>query len=553
MKQSIIHQRQVPVFAVKTAVYTATHHVLLSLKAMRRRQHSCGNPNHMTTSTTTAIPASRQTRALLWGIFAVYLLLLAHTIAHHELWADELHSWNIAKGSTSFINLLQNTRYEGHPPLWYTLLWLLSKCTHSLTCVQVLHWFIAGTAVYLLLFRSPFSLPMRIVLPFGYFFLYEYAAFSRNYAIALVLAFCLCLLLQHNRKQSLLYYLLLFLLSNTHLLGLVLAAALHLYYLLQQGERQAARRQIILQALAGMLVLLPALCFIAPPSNSEMNAGFWASHWNSRQLLTLVQLPQRAFIPIPAWWNYHWWNTTFLLNSSTTHPALKLLNPLLSPGLLLLACFILRNNRKSLLLFAANFAASCAVSLIFPLNSARYAGFVFIAFIAALWLYQATRPIAANRVKYVYALLCIQLLAAIPALARDWQYPFSNDYRVHELLQQIPAQEKAVTDYWALNTISAYADKPFYCADLQKEVAYILWTSEFSAMLHRPHPFYNGVKTYCTQQGIQQVYLLSVLSPVQLQQADALLFTAYKVNLVDKREGAIEPGSNLYLYKISGQ
>src|SRR6266498_233586 len=63
---------------------------------------------------------SSLTNPVLWIIFGFCLLVFGYTMAHHELWFDEIHSWNIAKGSGSFVDLISNIRYEGHPPLWYT-------------------------------------------------------------------------------------------------------------------------------------------------------------------------------------------------------------------------------------------------------------------------------------------------------------------------------------------------------------------------------------------------------------------------------------------------
>ncbi|HEY2726502.1 MAG TPA: hypothetical protein VGI61_04980, partial [Parafilimonas sp.] len=62
-----------------------------------------------------------------WIVFILYIIIVSYAMFHHELWADELHSWNIAKGSNSFFDLIRNTRYEGHPPVWYVILWIVSK------------------------------------------------------------------------------------------------------------------------------------------------------------------------------------------------------------------------------------------------------------------------------------------------------------------------------------------------------------------------------------------------------------------------------------------
>jgi len=102
---------------------------------------------------------------------------------HHELWGDEIHSWNIAKASGSFFELISNTRYEGHPPVWYIILWTISKFTHDAFAIQVVHLIIAWLVVSVILFYSPFPFIIRILIPFGYFFLFEYSVLSRNYSI----------------------------------------------------------------------------------------------------------------------------------------------------------------------------------------------------------------------------------------------------------------------------------------------------------------------------------------------------------------------------------
>ena len=113
-----------------------------------------------------------------------------------EMWGDEIHSWNIAKGSAGYLDLIHNTRYEGHPPVWYTILWTISKFTHNLAYVQMVHWFIASLSMSCTFFftNAVFS---RVLIPFGYYFLYEYSVLSRNYAIGILLA---CLYLRCHVK-----------------------------------------------------------------------------------------------------------------------------------------------------------------------------------------------------------------------------------------------------------------------------------------------------------------------------------------------------------------
>ncbi len=259
---------------------------------------------------------------MIWVIFAAYVIVSGYTMAHHELWSDEVHSWNIAKASNSYSDLLANRRYEGHPPGWYTILWTISKFTHKVGYMQAAQWAIACAVVFVILFFSPFPLAVRMLIPFGYYFLYEYAVISRNYAIGVLLALCICLIMRKEFKyRSLLYYALLFCLSNVHMLALLLAGSLHLYFLLLIRERNEKKSRFIAHVVAGALVLIPAIYFILPPSDGQLNMHFLMRIWHFQQLTDFATEPLRSFLPIPALWVYHFWNTEFLLEAGKSHPS----------------------------------------------------------------------------------------------------------------------------------------------------------------------------------------------------------------------------------------
>ena len=102
-----------------------------------------------------------------------------------------------------------------------------------------------------------------------------------------------------------------------------------------------------------------------------------------------------------------------------------------------------------------------------------------------------------------------------------------------------------------MNAYSAFTDKPIYCIDLQKEKSYITWDSEMTAMLKNPYRYCSGVNNLFHHDGINDVYMISMHDTGELSELDAKLTLSYHVDLIDKKEGAIEKGSNLYLYKIS--
>lgn len=185
----------------------------------------------------------------LWSAFLIYALLAGYTMLHHEPWGDELHSWNIAKGSTTLSALRHNSSYEGHPPVWYVLLWGISKLSHNPFYLQILHLSVAIAIIFLVLFHTALPVNIRVLIPFGYYFLFEYAIICRNYAAGILAGILLCIVIQRQFRYRIpVYYLLLLFMSNTHLLAMLLAASLHLYFLLnlpEKGKKKAVTFHII--------------------------------------------------------------------------------------------------------------------------------------------------------------------------------------------------------------------------------------------------------------------------------------------------------------------
>lgn len=492
------------------------------------------------------------TSPLLWTVFALYIVFLAYAGMHHELWGDEVHSWNIAKGSGAYADLLANRRYEGHPPAWYSLLWIVSSFTHQVRYMQWAQELIAIAIAWIILFKTPFALLTRILLPFGYYFLFEYGVFSRNYALGVLFACFIVLILRKDFKyQPILYYALLFCLSNVHLLTLLLAGSIHLYFLLLNNERQKSFRSFFLHSVLGIVVLLPAAFFIHIPSDSEVSLSAWTHTWTIRQLGSFYQPVLHAFLPIPAWWEYHFWNTQFLLEAGARYSFLRLLNPILAIALLVFLFSLLRKNKKCAAFLATNIFLSYLLSVTaFSLTTARHAGFLYIGFIIAWWLHNDERPVSVNHSRWVYTLLIVQGIAGLYSVSQDIRLPFSNTYQVTRLIGEIPAGGKLVTDYWTMNAVTAFTDRPIYCVDVQQELSFVLFDSRLLRVDRNPHRYTDGLSQLFQKDSLHKIYWVSLSSPQLLGKVDPLVAVNYRLMLMDKREGAIEKGSNLYLYQI---
>jgi hypothetical protein len=346
---------------------------------------------------------------------------------------------------------------------------------------------------------------------------------------------------------------LLFLLSNTHLPGLLLAAGFLFYHLLVEFEQKKKPASILIPLFTGIIILFPAAWFIYPPPDSSLNTGYWIKRWNVQQLSSVAQAPLRAFVPMPAWWQYHCWNTQFLLEAQPAIKILKWLSPVLSLLVLISAAAMLKNNKKSLLFFLSALFLFFMVSFFLPFTNARHAGFIFISFLAALWFYCAEKK--PNRIQHliVIAVLSMQIIAGLFMVVKDVRLPFSNANQVKPLLKKIPAGEKIVTDYWCLNNLAAFTGKAWYCTDLQREASFLLWNSEMAAMLQRKNRYSDGIAGFMKKESTEKIYMLSIHPPEKLKLLDDRLTGLFKIKLLVKKDDAMEKGGNLYLYEITSK
>jgi hypothetical protein len=245
--------------------------------------------------------ASGERRAL-WLVLGVYVAVELVAACHHEPWFDELHSWNIARASATPAALISNMAYEGHPPVWYVLLWIASRFTHAVGGLHAVQLVAATGVAALVLFAAPFRPLYRVLLLCGYYCLFEYGVLCRNYAVGVFLLFSLCIIQRRAlRSRPVLYYALLFALANVHFLFTLLAASLHVA-VLDDGRRRGGlvRREVIRHAALGAGLVLIPLLFILPPRDSQLVPSFWFDLWTPRNLFWVLVAPLRALIPLPA-------------------------------------------------------------------------------------------------------------------------------------------------------------------------------------------------------------------------------------------------------------
>lgn len=411
---------------------------------------------------------------------ACYAALLAYAIPRHEPWADEAQAWELAT-SLSLRKLFGTfIHYECTPGLWHFLLWLLWKMHLSYAGMHWVAGIIGFSAMALLALASPFPLLIRILLPFSFFFVYQYAVIARSYTLCPVLLFAMALLWKQRWKRPLPAALLIGALANTSLHGLAVSCGLAIVlvleaYRLQKQERDGRDLRFAAALLSGMLGF--AIWSIWPSPDAGWAVVVQRTHSNVYGLTDMVG---RSY-------QFHPWLHLIRLRYSVFLGLLFNFTQALgrgfmdrfSLGLVAWALLVWDLARRQLLRYILPVAFLAVVSP--PIFSQIYhAGLMWVLFLSLLWVTWPQRPAATwawyrhsavgRRHAAILAVLAIcvtiQLEWGIAALRYDATMQYSPDRSGAAVLQSYVSRGYKV-DVAVPSRMKADGNGPFYAVGLE--------------------------------------------------------------------------------------
>lgn len=198
----------------------------------------------------------------------LYAAALAAQLIDHAFWRDEAQAWLISRASASPLELRQNLRFEGHPPLWHLVLWPIARSSEDPELMKVLTFSIGcAFGVVVALGRAVPPL-LRPALLAGFLPIFGYGVLSRPYLLGLLLMFAYLELLHRSGSQGGgllgIRLSLIVLLSLTHLLYAVVAGALLLGEILDACRHGDDRRRRAIPIGATVLAVLLSIAASLP-------------------------------------------------------------------------------------------------------------------------------------------------------------------------------------------------------------------------------------------------------------------------------------------------
>lgn len=394
----------------------------------------------------------------------VYAILLGWLMQFHELWFDETVPWLLALYSDSYTELLYNKRYEGHPNLWYSILFLITRFTKSLWTLQATQFVFAVGFVFIFLRFAPYHFLLRLLFCFGYFGLFEYGMISRLYALELFAIFSLCALYPKRFEHWWLYMVVLGVTAHIHLFGFMFSGALGLLlfseaFFLEQGTPQkcmlSRKKKWAGLAFWAFACALSFWSMVRPEELTAVNPERVLGY-TTGQAFTL---PSRAFFPIPKF-QLHFWDTTLIRVRYAIPFSICLI-------LILIFCFrsVTRLLLTLLLLFTGLF-----VFFIFKYDGyMRHHAHFFVFALALGWIMFHYRSLPTYKIgafKKLQALLFLATFIQVPigvfAVYQDVKHMFLPAKSVAEYLKKnTPENSILVTNHEVrASTVVAYLGHP---------------------------------------------------------------------------------------------
>ncbi|MES2561024.1 MAG: hypothetical protein V4590_14860 [Bacteroidota bacterium] len=465
---------------------------------------------------------------------------------HHELWRDEIQAWLLVIDAQSLRQLFENCRYEGHPMLWYLLLYGIAQCTEDIVAIQLLSICVTSTAVFLFCRFSPFNWVQKTVFVFGFYPLFQYCILSRSYGVILLFWVCyLCI-----KPQSVWSWVILVLMANTSATGCVLACCFGTTVVVQEWLQKKSIVSIVKEYAIGLILLGLGLIVAAWQIYPEPD-NIYSTHFSGKQLQTVFSQLHDSYFYIAYWPDLFGWSTVHMRDQYPLDLAISIV--------LFVVCVVLFYQHKRVLFFYVCSTLSMVLLLtVTNMDSARFLGHFFLILMAGYW-FTFKEGTVKNKRGLNVLLMCVlgcQLVTGCGLFYADYTQTFSNGKRVAAYIREQKLDSYPITgglDY-TISPISYWLNKPVFYMETRANGRYMVWSNKRSRPL-TPELFLHQTDSLVQAQQ-KAVIIISYLLPVANESfrgfmQDSIASKSSQWVLIKKFEDAMVPDENYYIYLAS--
>lgn len=392
----------------------------------------------------------------------VYLIITLFTAINHEVWRDEAQVWCLLR-DLNFFDALNAAKDEGHPFLWYILIFPFAKLHFPVFSMQFISWLFISVSIIYFAIKSPFNYLFKTIFIFSAGMTYYLPVVARNYALIPIFLFILADLYKQRNEKPIQYCVFIFLLSQTHALICGLSGALFLLFAFEKVKEYILTNKsngIIPIGILGLYFLIFPLLYVSVPNDNGIIKSY-ITYDNSGLYDTF-----HMFL-------FHYWyfnSDNFL--SFNTHPRLLELFFLCSLLVIMWRFFVL--DKKIFFIFTFSFTYIIAI-----LNRIWFGGIfyqkIFVAFLVlafCIWILQNENKMVKEKLlkTVVYLLFLISTIVSFSVISSEIKYNFSGSKQIAKYIKENLNDEDTFVSVgfpFMFSPISAYLpDKKFYLTEI---------------------------------------------------------------------------------------
>jgi hypothetical protein len=433
------------------------------------------------------------------GLFCAAISIVHY---HHELWRDEIHFWALARNSTGLWDLLTGMRrFDGHPFLWYYLLYIASRWSRSEVYLHVVTIAIATGSTYLWLRHANLPRILRVMLLGTYLYFFEYSVMSRNYVLGVFFVFLFCRLYDRRSLHVFRLVLVLLFLTFASAYGTLLAIALGTFLLWQSiakllsgrlasWHRYTLYRQWLLSAVVLAVGFFIHVKTTLPPKDAYF--GPIVSH-------TLGPLAQTEF-PLRVWsalFPWHWNSDGSWIVSGHIGEQSRLIGRyFVASTAAILSLWLIALRRMPSLVFTVILGLITMAAFQYHqyVGYLRHWGHIWLLLLACIWLYvKHSKNTHSPKLLYLLAgvTMAIQIVTGIRAVQMEIAMPFSSGKEAADYLRTSGFAKEPILasiDH-PTSTVAGYLDKGVRFALTEKESQIVEFSKKRRAFFSVPDIF----------------------------------------------------------------
>lgn len=211
-------------------------------------------------------------------VLIAYAVIVFVGVLNHEYWFDEAQAWNIARDN-SISGIFSFLKYEGHPPLWFLLLHVLTSLGLPCEAMGFFCWGLSVLSAAMILFLFPVKPYFKAAMIFCSGMLFVNSIIARSYCLINFLLCVIAVIYPKRKAHPLLFGLLIALIANTHLCMSGLAGILGLYMLIDliKDWKSVGKKQNIFNVL-GIVIAAAGAAFLVLPLLESLSSNNFAAN-----------------------------------------------------------------------------------------------------------------------------------------------------------------------------------------------------------------------------------------------------------------------------------